>query len=439
MQLRCNCALILEEICLSVSLFLMSIWCLRAVLLSPLPLGPTKQQPMAALVPAGGGLLLALGPPSETGKLKTIMITTKATPANSLPTISESEDGSSDTKTTANAFLCGTVKRPWGSNVVIAEKERVLKRVCNRKSAISKHIAWLKDIQNERRAAEAKRREELHQKEERMREFKTKQAMKRAKLFEAAADDTSIDGGDDCCSVNSDCTDSTAASSFQSLSSAAADTDTAKSSMKDVVPSCNNKPAWALTEEAAEREEEEREAAEEEDLLCFVDGLDFDEYSQDSELTFLMDQVKNRIESLQREKNIDEGRLEAIMSSELAALRAERFGVPDFQGIIRKGDNDDKDDTTTVASLAETVRSQSSAISAVHSHRSMLALITRSREKLGLAPTPGDNDDDDGKGCGIGEARGMDPPVCITHVDDARFDSKGDVSRLPFLNRNPAI
>ena len=267
-----------------------------------------------------------------------------------------------------------------------------------------------------------------------MREFKTKQAMKRAKLFEAAEITTSTDDDDDGCSVISDCTESTAASSSRPLSSN--DADTPKSSTKGCVPSSINKPAWALTEEAAQREEEEREAAEEEGLLCFVDGLDFDEYSRDSELAFLMDQVKNRIESLQREKNIDEGRLEAIMSKELAALRAERYGPIDGHGLNRKGKGVDEDDTATVASLAETVRSQSSTISAVHSHRSMQVMIARSRERLGL-DTPG-NDDDEER-CGDGEAKGMAPPVCITHVDDARFDSKGDVSRLPFLNRNPAI
>lgn len=393
---------------------------------------------MTALVPSGGGLLLALGPLSETGKLKAIVLTTRPNTTvpqtKPLPTISESSSDGSSTENTANssanAFLCGTVKRPWGSNVVIAEKERVLKRVCNRNSAISKHMAWLKDIQKERRVAQAKHAEELHQKEERMREFKTKQAMKRAKLFEAADI-----AGDDCCSVNSDCTDSTATSSSQSLSSI--DAGTPKSSTMACVPSSINKPAWALTEEAAQREEEEREAAEEEDLLCFVDGLDFDEYSRDSELTFLMDQVKYRIESLQREKNVDEGRLEAIMSSELAALRAERFGAADGHGPDKKVEDTDEDDSASIASLAETVRSQSSTVSAVHSHRSMQALITRSREKLGL-DTIG-NDDDEEEGRGSGEANGMAPPVCITHVDDARFDSKGDVSRLPFLNRNPAI
>ena len=369
---------------------------------------------MAALS-GGGGLLLALGPPSATGKLKAIMLTATTRPAatcttassNPLPTITESLSGGSETASVP-AFLCGNVKRPWGSNVVIAEKERVLKRVCNRDSAISKHVAWLRDIQNKRAEQNLRRAEQRRLKEERMREFKSKQAMKRAKLFEAAAED------DDCCSVNSDCTDSTAASS-------------ALSSVDDMTTNNANKPAWALTEEAAQREEEERDAAEEEELLCFVDGLDFEEYSQDHELSILMDQVKNRIQALQKEKNVDESRLEAIMKSELAALRAERLrlagndgGLSDVEGRNRSSVDDDDG---TIASIAETVRSHSSAISAVHSHRSMKALISRTRDKLALD---------------IGEG-GMTPPLCITHVDEDRFDSKEDVSRLPFLNRNPAI
>jgi len=394
---------------------------------------------MAAL--SGGGLLLTLGPPSATGKLKTIMLTATSRPAaatastnNPLPTISESFEGiATESTASAAAFLCGTVKKGWGSNVVIAEKERVLKRVCNRDSAISKHIAWLRDIQNERAEQNRHRAEQNRLKEERMREFKSTQAMKRAKLFEAAAND------DDCCSVNSDCTDSTAASS--SLSSV--DTALLSSDSGDIATNNTNRPAWALTEEAAQREEEERDAAEEENLLSFVDGLDFDEYSQDTELTILMDQVKNRIKALQKEKNIDEGRLEAIVSSELAALRAERLGLAGGDGgdggladLVREGRNRNADDGTIV-SIAETVRSQSSAISAVHSHRSMQALIARSRDKLAL----GKCDDDDARECSgeRKEARGMTPPLCITHVDEDRFDSKEDVSRLPFLNRNPAI
>lgn len=382
---------------------------------------------MAALS-GGGGLLLALGSPSATGKLKAIMLTATTRPAATcttaastpLPTITESLSGGSE-PASAPAFLCGNVKRPWGSNVVIAEKERVLKRVCNRDSAISKHVAWLRDIQNKRAEQNLQRAEQRRLEEERMREFKSKQAIKRAKLFEVAAED------DDCCSVNSDCTDSTAASS--SLSSV---DDTVPSSFgEDMTTNNSNKPAWALTEEAAQREEEERDAADEEELLCFVDGLDFEEYSQDHELTILMDEVKNRIKALQKGKNVDESRLEAIMNSELAALRAEWLrlagsdgGLSDVEGRNRSADVDDD----TIASIAETVRSHSSVISAVHSHRSMKALITRTRDKLA----------GDGGERG-GEEGGMTPPLCITHVDEDRFDSKEDVSRLPFLNRNPAI
>ena len=97
-------------------------------------------------------------------------------------------------------------------------------------------------------------------------------------------------------------------------------------------------------------------------------------------------------------------------------------GLSDVEGRNRSSADDDDD---TIASIAETVRSHSSAISAVHSHRSMKALIFRTRDKRALED--------------IGEEGGMAPPLCITHIDEDRFDSKEDVSRLPFLNRNPAI
>ena len=65
----------------------------------------------------------------------------------------------------AGSFICGTVKKPWGRNVVISEKSRVLCRLSYKNSALSKHKKWLSDLQKERELSELGEKEELRAKD----------------------------------------------------------------------------------------------------------------------------------------------------------------------------------------------------------------------------------------------------------------------------------
>lgn len=53
-----------------------------------------------------------------------------------------------------------------------------------------------------------------------------------------------------------------------------------------------HKPAWAMTETAAENAIESREQEDEDDLLEFAKGLDFDRYLDDMEVSAMMERVK---------------------------------------------------------------------------------------------------------------------------------------------------
>ncbi len=78
-----------------------------------------------------------------------------------------------------SSFICGTVKKPWGLNVVISEKSRVLKRISNKDGALQKHINWLKDLQEKRKKLDEKKKVEETERLERKRIFQEREAKKR--------------------------------------------------------------------------------------------------------------------------------------------------------------------------------------------------------------------------------------------------------------------
>mmetsp|Transcript_21471 Transcript_21471/g.44169 ORF Transcript_21471/g.44169 Transcript_21471/m.44169 type:complete len:363 (+) Transcript_21471:1111-2199(+) len=345
--------------------------------------------------------------PSLASSYKGIMVT-----SNELPKISPEKKRpkcSPKTKTAASneSFICGTVKKPWGTNVVIEEKTRVLKRTSSKDSAICKHKAWLKEMQVTREQAERERMEKERGKEERLKEFMSKQAAKRAVILDRADD----------------------------------------SNRNESVSGASSKPVWAMTEDAAQVATKEAESKEEDELLSFVENLDFDQYSHDMELKILMDQVKERIRTLQKEKNMDESRLQAVMDSELAAMRAESLGctvsMDDLNGSgPEDGDGGRCNSDDEIMSIADTVRSESSTIGSIHSQRSMQALVARSKEKIGTTSVSNSNSFplETISETPIMEAA-MTPPVWITHTDDdgARIAEAKSINKLPFMNRNPAL
>ena len=329
---------------------------------------------------------------------------------NGVQKVSEKKKAKCSNNTDNNqSFICGIVKKPWGSNVVIEEKTRVIKRVSSKDSAIGKHRAWLKEMQDKREKAEHDRVEQERSKKERLEEFMAKQAAKRAAILDNL---TQKDEGFD-------------------------DNRTLSGS--------KSKPVWAMTEGAAQVATEEAEAKEEEDLLCFVESLNFDQYSHDMELSILMSQVKERIRTLQKEKSMEETRLQAVVDSESAAMKAENLAssIKDdlLDGELEEINDDRWKGDDDIMSIADTVRSESSSIGSIHSQKSMQALIARSKENI-------DTNSNAGRLTSletIAERQMMEttmtPPVLITHTNDdgARIAETKSINKLPFMNRNPAL
>ena len=181
-------------------------------------------------------------------------------------------------------FVCGTVSKPWGSNVVIAEKSRVLSRLSKKNGALSRHKQWLKNMHEEREKRKLEREEMLKNKEEKKRKFMDIQAKRRAEIREEENLRTQ-------------------------------DEENKPPQNKDTTTQDEkiSRPAWSLTESDAENVKNDLEVREEKMLMNFVEDLDFERYCGDMELGVLMKQVKERIHKLQKEKNIDESRLLAVM------------------------------------------------------------------------------------------------------------------------------
>ena len=162
----------------------------------------------------------------------------------------------------------------------------------------------MKDLQEERRRLEEKKEAEQKEKLERKRIFMEREAKKRAagKLPSVETSCSIIPPSavkDEVCkdthTVVSDDDDSTVASTIASTISHCS--------------SKRKKPAWCQSETDREAAEEDEEI----NLLSFVDGLDFDQYTQDLELQTLMGQVKDRIKLLEREHKKEETKLQTCL------------------------------------------------------------------------------------------------------------------------------
>lgn len=81
-----------------------------------------------------------------------------------------------------------------------------------------------------------------------------------------------------------------------------------------------HKPAWAMTEKAADVQDDELRMDEENELLDFAHSLDFDKYIGDMEVQVVMERLRKRIADLEREVAIED--LRNADADTRAAMRA---------------------------------------------------------------------------------------------------------------------
>ena len=211
------------------------------------------------------------------------------------------------------SFICGTVKRPWGSNVVIPEKSRVLNRLSQKNEVLNKHKKWLNELQKRKDARIQQKSQEEKEKETRKRNFMARSAKKRALARLVNSRNCFNDEKE---SMNEFDPEnpfhSNAPNSDGSDEENIVNTTNTKIAPQRKNILINHRPAWSLTKTEANRLGEESESREEESLLAFVKDLNIEKYSEDLELKLLMDQVKRRINLLEKDTLHDEKRLQVV-------------------------------------------------------------------------------------------------------------------------------
>ena len=167
------------------------------------------------------------------------------------------------------------------NNSTETKKRQLGKRLNRNSSVLRKHKQWLKEMKEKRDEKYLVKEEEERQKEDQKQQFMKKQAEKRQKAREIEKEDDSIENE--------------------------IDNEEPKSNVGDK----RSRPAWSLMEEDVQ----DRHEQEENELIEYVDDLDedCDKYYDDMELRVLMDQVKERIRVLEREKGADENKLKRVL------------------------------------------------------------------------------------------------------------------------------
>jgi hypothetical protein len=150
-------------------------------------------------------------------------------------------------------------------------------------------MKWLKELEEEKRQLLERKKVEEKEKMERMRSFMKRDAEKQEKT-----------GSDESESASRQREGQISAQSFSNASSSALPTASGKELTK---------PAWCRSETTQEASELDAET----NLLSFVDGLDFDKYTQDLELQAIIGQLKERIKTLERENKKDQNKLQICL------------------------------------------------------------------------------------------------------------------------------
>lgn len=171
----------------------------------------------------------------------------------------------------------------------VAQKSRVLKRISKKDSVLVKHLAWLRELQENKTRLQEEKKLEEERKLERRRLLKENRHSNTKKLVSQANGTSSLG---------------------EATSSPSPKTDEARSKVE--------RPAWCRPE--ATQSEAEEHADDENALLDYIDQLNFDQYNEDLELQTLIGQVKDRIKSLEKDKRKDEKMLKACTDVSAIAL-----------------------------------------------------------------------------------------------------------------------
>lgn len=361
-------------------------------------------------------------------------------------------------------FVAGVVKSEPGYSCAPKVRDAAPVKQSKKKSALSRHRQWLSDLQKTKDALEQHYLEETLRKEAQSRKFAEREAKIRHDYIGAAHN-----CGDAAESDEEHVYD--AESALPKPSKARDDGDigvvgAGKSKKRGISKRPVMKPLWALTEQSATAATEQAEEDEVSELLAFTRDLDFDKYIRDAEVQSMIDQVKKRIQELEKQEQRANDAAAAAQPevddsvdgdseshpddrSDVAeaamAKRVMRLTDANLRRIGKLVQSSDaaagprEDDAVSVAmSIAKTVMSEGGrSVRDVHSTKSLAAVVERSQAKLAGI-------DEQASQAESLPVAGMETAVnvkIIMHKDDGglRLGGKNTVSNLPYIHRNPAI
>lgn len=314
-------------------------------------------------------------------------------------------------KPDTRSFHAGIVPKEIGQTVSISSLTKNVARP-KKMNALSKHRKWLADLQKTKDELEQKYINDMNTKQESQNKFSEREAAQR-KLARSVLYKENEEAKD-----NIEPAEPKPQKVQKSELKASKEFSDEKGTQnKPPVTKKSNKPAWALTENAAAVASEDKEFEDEENLLDFAAGLNFDKYIDDLEIQTMMEKVKKRIMDLEREVVLEEKR--QVEAADRAANRESNAEQTDEED----EENTSEDAEYEAAMAAARALLTDSSIRAVHSTKSISAMVKSAKDK-------------DSKG----EIVIKNQPIIVTHDETggSRVD-KNDVSNLPYIHRNPAV
>lgn len=324
-------------------------------------------------------------------------------------------------------FKAGVIPEPLGMAIPLSAKDRMKLQRPKKETVLTKHRKWLADLQRTKDALEIQLIDEMNKKTESIQKFQDQEKKMRKIAKELLrADEKTESKGD---SIGPE----TSLSSPSSSSSSSPPKAEAKSS--------SSKPAWALTEKLADAKiaaAEDKDFNDEEGLLDFAAGLNYDRFIEDVEVKTLMANLAQRIAQLESEVKEDSNREmdaeERKARRELLAMAISAQANAAAESAASGGED--------VYAAARAVLAEDEEMSAVHSKRSVAAMLASAKEKIAhVAETVKATKAAELAALEPKEARVTGGPVIVVHEpsEGTRIDGKQTVSNLPYQHRNPAI
>lgn len=263
--------------------------------------------------------------------------------------------------TTTPQFACGVVSESIGQNVPISMKEKMVKRP-KKDSVLVKHKKWLADLQKTKERLELEYLEEAQRKEEDKMRFQEHERKMRELQRTIMQSDSKESVGD----------------SSQPETKAQS-----KDDSKSISTKAMSKPAWAVTEEAAEKISEAKQAKEEDDLLNFAMGLNFDRFIGDMEVQMTVDRLRRRIAELERDVKEEEQR------ENDAEARAARREMLEMMGAAEaslqqqpSADEAAAMEQARALQNAKALLGEEDSLQNVHSTKSVVSLLRAAKDKI---------------------------------------------------------